>query len=85
MIITILGFVSAIAFFISGVPLAWTVAKTPKLVGFSKIGWVALDVALIAVTIQLALLSAPLLLLGATIFNTLVVSFVTVQTLRKGA
>ena len=84
MIITLLGFVSAIAFFISGVPLAWTVYKTPKLVGFSKIGWIALSTALVAVTIQLALLSSPLLLLGATAFNTLVVGFVTVQTLRKG-
>ena len=85
MIITILGFVSAIAFFISGVPLAWTVLKTPKLVGFSKIGWIALATALIAVTIQLFLLSSPVILLGATVFNTLVVCFVMVQTLRKGA
>ncbi len=85
MIITLLGFVSAIAFFISGVPLAWTVLKTPKLVGFSKIGWLALSTALIAVTIQLFLLSSPILLLGATVFNTLVVCFVTAQTLRKGA
>ncbi len=85
MIITLLGFVSAIAFFISGVPLAWTVLRTPKLVGFSKIGWFALTTALITVTLQLILLSSPLLLTGATVFNTMVVGFVTVQAFRKGA
>ena len=84
MMITILGVVSAIAFFISGVPLAWTVLKTPKLVGFSKIGWIALATALTAVTLQLFLLASPPLLLGATVFNTLVVIFVMVQTMRKG-
>lgn len=82
--ITFLGIVAAIMFLISGGPLAWAVYKAPELEGFSRVGWLALSIALVAVTIQLALLHAPVLLLGATAFNTQVVGFVTVQVFRKG-
>ncbi len=81
--ITFLGIIAAIAFLISGGPLAWAVYKTPELTGFSKLGWFALSIALISVTTQLALLHAPVLLFGATAFNTLVVCYVTVQVWRK--
>ncbi len=83
--ITFLGIVAAIAFFISGGPLAWAVYKAQELEGFSKLGWLALSIALIAVTIQMALLQVPVLLLGATAFNTQVVCYVAVQVFRKSA
>ena len=83
--ITLLGTIAAIMFIISGGPLALAVYRTPRLVGFSKVGWAALAIALTSVTAQLALLHVPLLLLGATAFNTLVVIYVTVQIFRKSA
>ncbi len=81
--ITFLGILAAVMFLISGGPLAWAVHKAQELEGFSKLGWLALSVALISVTAQLALLHAPVLLLGATAFNTAVVCYVAVQVLRK--
>ena len=81
--ITFLGVIAAIAFLISGGPLAWAVYKAQELEGFSKLGWLALSIALIAVTWQLTLLHAPMLLLDATAINTVVVCYVTVQVWRK--
>lgn len=81
---TILGLIAAIAFVISGAPLAWTVFRTSKLVGFSRVGWSALLVALIAITTQLFMLQASPIILAAQVFNTIVVSFIVVQTFRKG-
>ena len=81
---TILGFTAAIAFVISGAPLAWTVFRTAKLVGFNRIGWSALFVALVAVTIQLFMLHASPIILTANVFNTSVAGFVTMQVFRKG-
>lgn len=83
--ITFLGIVAAILFLISGGPLAWAVYRAQELEGFSKIGWLALSFALMSVTLQLALLHVPVLLLGATAFNTQVVCYVTVQVFRKSA
>jgi len=84
MVITSLGLLAAVAFLISGIPLAWAVFKTPKLVGFSRVGWAALTVGLTSVTSQLFMLHAPPIILGAQVFNVLVVYFVTIQTFRKG-
>lgn len=81
---TILGFIAAIAFVISGAPLALTVFRTAKLEGFSRLGWTALFVALVAITTQLFMLNAPPIILAAQAFNTVVVGFVTVQVFRKG-
>ena len=74
--IALLGVIAAIAFVISGAPLAWSVFKTSKLEGFSRVGWAALFVAVVAITIQLFTLHASPVILTAQVFNVGVVGFV---------
>lgn len=80
----LIGLVAALAFVISGAPLAWTVFRTPKLIGFSRIGWSALLIAVTAILLQLVLIKAGNIVIGAQVFNTGVVGYVTVQAFRKG-
>ncbi len=81
---TILGLIAAICFLLSGVPLMKEVFQASSLKGFSKVGWSALFIALIAITWQLFLLDAAPIILTAQVFNTCVVLFVVVQVFRKG-
>lgn len=81
---TLIGLVAAIAFVISGAPLAWTVFRTPKLKGFSHTGWAALFVAVTAILLQLIFSHAGIIIIAAQVFNTAVVGFVVVQVFRKG-
>ena len=81
---TVLGFVAAGAFVVSGIPLAWAVFRSPRLEGFSKVGWLALAVAVTAILIQLLYVEVSMVVTVAQVFNVAVVYFVTVSVWRKG-
>lgn len=82
MIETVLGVVGAAGFIIAAFPMAWRVFRTPKLVGFSAVGYTALTVAIFALQIQLFLSHAwPMFF--AQSFNTVQVSFILVEIYRK--
>ena len=81
---TILGVIAAVCFLISGLPLVREVHKAPILTGFSRVGWATLLVALIAITWQLFILDASIIVLTAQVFNTFVVGYVAIQVFRKG-
>ena len=81
---TTLGIIAAIAFLFSGLPLMKEIFQSSTLKGFSKVGWVALLVAVSAITWQLFLLHAPPIILTAQVFNTFVVGYVAIQVFRKG-
>lgn len=81
---TLLGVVAAIAFLVSGAPLVWAAFRAARLRGYSRLGWSALTIAVTAITIQLILLGAAPLILGAQLLNNTVVVYLTVATWRKG-
>jgi hypothetical protein len=80
----LLGFIAAGAFVISGIPLAWAVFRAPRLEGFSKVGWLALAVAVTAILIQLVSAEVSTVIIAAQTSNTAVVYFVTANAWRKG-